>query len=437
MTIRWLATVDRAEVVSAPLHSFCDEYASWIEKRREEASALPDDLRATAYGHLDVCAGAASRMRAGVDQLGSKSDDTPWNAFRLANKAMLRQRSRVEWLRLGRATEKPEESEGHEWRPFQLAFILLCLRGIADPDGPDRRFADLLWFPTGGGKTEAYLGLIAFTVFLRRLRHGENGAGVNVLMRYTMRLLTIQQFERAALLICCLESLRREDPRLGTSEISIGLWVGRDATPNNRVQAGISLDRLRAGRSVEKENPVQLHACPWCGYALDHRNYWLPSDKSRVRIACRQKDCQFSGGLPAFVVDDDLYDFHPTIVATADKYASLPWRERVAALFNLDDDSTRPPELIIQDELHLISGPLGTLTGLYETAVDLLLARTRGTPAQGRRLDSDHPSGTTNRSLGLFNREVRQFPPPALTLEIRTSRSKRVGTKRPRGCTRE
>jgi Helicase conserved C-terminal domain len=412
LTIRWLTTADRDDVV-AHLHTFCDEYASWIEQRREEASGLSDDHRATAHDHLDVCAQAASRMKAGVDQLASKTDDTPWRAFRLANKAMLRQRSRVEWLRHGRPTEAPEETDRHEWRPFQLAFILLCLRGIADSESADREFADLLWFPTGGGKTEAYLGLIAFTVFLRRLRHGESGAGVNVLMRYTMRLLTIQQFERAALLICCLESLRREDPSLGTKEISIGLWVGRDATPNDRVQAGISLDRLRAGRSVEKENPVQLHACPWCGDPLDHRNYWLPADKSRVRIACRQTDCQFSGGLPAFVVDDDLYEFHPTlVVATADKYASLPWRERVAALFNLDDEGTRPPELIIQDELHLISGPLGTLTGLYETAVDLLCTH-EGTPPKVVASTATIRRAR-QQTLGLFNREVRQFPPPAV-----------------------
>ena len=82
----------------------------------------------------------------------------------------------------------------------------MCLPGIFDPDDDLRPLLDLLWFPTGGGKTEAYLGLTAFTIFLRRLRYpGSNGAGVTILMRYTLRLLTIQQFQRAAILIMACE----------------------------------------------------------------------------------------------------------------------------------------------------------------------------------------------------------------------------------------
>ena len=123
--------------------------------------------------------------------------------------------------RAGRPSGGPDVG-AQSWYPFQLGFILLCLAGIADPSAADRKLVDLLWFPTGGGKTEAYLGLVAFTLFLRRIRLGEDGGGVTALMRYTLRLLTIQQFERAAGLICACEILRREVPEdLGDEPVSL------------------------------------------------------------------------------------------------------------------------------------------------------------------------------------------------------------------------
>ena len=169
---------------------------------------------------------AAKRMRSGIEILRDSPD--AFQAFRLTNAAMVEQRIRSERI-LNERTELAPEDIPARWRPFQLAFILLCLKGIVHEADDDRRSADLLWFPTGGGKTEAYLGLIAFTVFLRRLTG--RGAGVTALMRYTLRLLTIQQFERATLLICCCEAIRRKRGDLGREEISIGLWVGRSATP--------------------------------------------------------------------------------------------------------------------------------------------------------------------------------------------------------------
>jgi hypothetical protein len=296
-----------------------------------------------------------------------------------------------------------------------MAFILLCLEGIAVPESDDRALADLLWFPTGGGKTEAYLGLIAFTVFLRRLRQ-QDGGGVTALMRYTLRLLTTQQFDRAALLICCLEAIRRERKDLVEEPISIGLWVGQDATPNKLEEARASLSTLRSGAQLQTKNPCQLRKCPWCGYELDHRNYFIAADKSRLVIACRRPDCLFCEGVPVFVVDEDLYNYRPTlIIATADKFASLPWREQVGELFNRrvgTRGAQPPPELIIQDELHLISGPLGTLMGLYETAIDLLCTENGVPPKVIASTATIRRSGEQARAL--FNRELRQFPPPGI-----------------------
>src|ERR671923_314284 len=127
-----------------------------------------------------------------------------------------------------------------QWRPFQLAFLLMNLPGIVHPAHDDREVVDLLFFPTGGGKTEAYLGLAAFTLVLRRLRHpGIQSAGLSVLMRYTLRLLTLDQLGRAATLICALELLRRNDVnKFGDWPFEIGLWVGRAATPNRMGKKG-------------------------------------------------------------------------------------------------------------------------------------------------------------------------------------------------------
>lgn len=413
LSMRQLIEAPRDEVLPG-LRGLCDGYEGWIRSRAEELAELDEKLRDTARAHLRACEEACDRMRHGVRLL--EKDEVALRAFRLANEAMLRQRARTTWLREGRQDPSPDESRDHRWRPFQLAFILLCLEGLTDAHSPDRALADLLWFPTGGGKTEAYLGLIAYTVFLRRLRYPADGGGVVALMRYTLRLLTIQQFERATLLICCCEAMRRERTELGQEPISIGLWVGQGATPNSLDNTRVALNKLRAGGDPEEGSPVQLQSCPWCGHPLDHRNYWIASERRRLVISCRQQDCLFSQQLPVFVVDEDLYNQRPTlIIATVDKFAGLPWKEETGNLFNLAlgaRKAQRPPELIIQDELHLISGPLGTLVGLYETAVDALCARDGLRPKVIASTATIRQARQQGRAL--FNHDVRQFPPPGL-----------------------
>ncbi|MEW2293489.1 helicase-related protein [Streptomyces sp. NPDC006743] len=396
--------------VLAALEALATGYEDWIDRKSAEAEALADGPHERpARDQVDACREALGRIREGIELLRTKPD--LMRAFRLANRAMADQRARSAWVKDGRAGS-PDPSAGR-WRPFQIAFVLLCMAGIDDPAHEDRQISDLLWFPTGGGKTEAYLGLIALTSFLRRIRRGADGGGVTVLMRYTLRLLTLQQFERAAILLCAMEHMRRRTPELGDEPFSVGMWVGRSATPNTLAEAASRLDELRADldKRLATENPVQLHACPWCGTRLDARDYEADEDAKRMHVRCPGAECDFSDGLPVHLIDEAVYDARPTLViATVDKFASMPWRPATSALFNRDDpaDGTPPPELIVQDELHLISGPLGTLTGLYETAVDALADRPKviASTATIRR--------AADQGLHLFARKVRQFPPAGL-----------------------
>ena len=394
------------------LEQLCIGYEKWIEAQESITIELSDELKKTARVHLEGCRQALQRMREGILLLDS--DPVCRRAFQLANLAMLKQRARTEWLKSNKATSEPAESRSITWRPFQIAFILLCLNGVSNPKSPDRHLADLLWFPTGGGKTEAYLGIIAFTIFLRRLRSNGQASGVTVLMRYTLRLLTIQQFERATLLIAACESLRRKyEGVLGKARISIGLWVGQNATPNSKKDCAISLKKLYQGKTLTTENPVQLQQCVWCGAFLDHTNYWQTSGDQRLIISCRQEGCEFAKGLPAFVVDEDIYETQPSlIIGTVDKFAALPWKADTASLFNIDNPDIPRPELIIQDELHLISGPLGTLTGLYETAVDALCTFKGAPPKVIASTATIRRAGSQTKAL--FDRDFRQFPPPAI-----------------------
>ncbi|MET8097045.1 helicase-related protein [Streptomyces sp. NPDC005236] len=404
-----LAERPDAEILAA-LENLASGYEQWIDRKASEAKALTDGHHEEpAREQVRACREALGRIREGIGLL--RADPDLMRAFRLANRAMADQRARSEWVREGR-TGAPDLEKGR-WRPFQIAFVLLCLAGVDDPRHDDRKISDLLWFPTGGGKTEAYLGLIAFTAFLRRIRKGAAGGGVTVIMRYTLRLLTLQQFERAAILFCAMEQLRLRTPELGEEEFSVGMWVGRSATPNTLAKADEKLDELRRDldKSLAKENPVQLHACPWCGTRLDARAYDADEEAKRMFVRCPGAGCDFTDGLPVHLVDEAVYDARPTLViATVDKFASMPWRPATSALFNLDDphDPTPPPELIVQDELHLISGPLGTLTGLYETAVDALAEHPKviASTATIRR--------AAEQGKHLFARDVRQFPPAGL-----------------------
>ena len=396
----WLARADaRAEITSA-LSAFVAEYRRWIGKTLESRlSDLPTDLNAAAERNLAHCQDACRRMEDGVSTLSS-SDDA-WRAFALANAAMDRQ-SRYE--------AKGDRKRPLTWRPFQLAYLLLVLPGLVAPEYKDRDCLDLLWFPTGGGKTEAYLCLTAFQIFLRRITdpgRRENG-GVDVLMRYTLRLLTIQQFQRAASLICACEAIRHSSEDLGTSRISLGLYVGGDATPNRMAHAREALREEHAGLEP-RSTPRQLLNCPVCGDGLPPSSYRETADGHGIETRCGNRKCETGGEpLPVLTVDDHLYSCPPSLlIGTIDKFAQLPRRSDLRSLFGLDGGI--PPGLIIQDELHLISGPLGSMAGLYETVIDLLCAQDEMRP---KVIGSTATIGQATRQVrALFDRRVLQFPP--------------------------
>jgi hypothetical protein len=403
-----LASAATGDGLAAMLRPMVEAYGSWIEEQRSidvnDASRrkVVEELLRRAHGVKD-------RISAGIDLL--VDDAQALEAFRIANRAMARQARR-------RAKDFEATGPAPAWRPFQLAFVLLNLRGIAKPTHFDRETVDLLFFPTGGGKTEAYLGLAAFTLVLRRLRNpGLASAGVAVLMRYTLRLLTLDQLGRATTLICALELERQADvEKLGPWPFEIGLWVGQKATPNRIGRKGDNDRNSARARTIafqnddKKPSPIPLENCPWCDTRFRPSSFVLRADgrpnndhPTDLRVQCVNRHCEFSGAkgrpLPVLAVDEPIYRRLPCfLIATVDKFAGLPWVGQTGALLGRVDrhdaegfygpadpgvgrplDSPfLPPDLVIQDELHLISGPLGTMVGLYETVIDALATRRVG-----------------------------------------------------------
>ncbi|MGB3286388.1 helicase-related protein [Mycolicibacter algericus] len=419
LRMSFLAEASDAEL-SKNLGALVAEYGVWIDRIedrvRDGEAGVEAALRPVVEDHIARARATADRIQHGIDLV--VGDPKVGRAFRLANAAMQIQRARQDWVRDG-AVGSVSDGAQQKWRPFQIAYILLNLPGIANPDHEDRNIADLLWFPTGGGKTEAYLGLVAFTILHRRLDNPA-ASGVAVIMRYTLRLLTIQQFERATMLMCSLEALRQRESDLGSQGFSIGLWVGRAATPNTLTEASKSLRDLEAGRELIEKNPVQLTQCPWCGTDLSESHYAvLKPPNERLRIACGNASCDFRHGLPAYVVDEDIYRVRPELIlGTVDKFAQMAWRDDVRKFFARDGIGT-PPSLIIQDELHLISGPLGSIVGIYETALDAACASDTTTDGSIRGRPKVIASTATIRRAdrqirAVFNRRAEQFPPPGI-----------------------
>ena len=400
-----LSTAGRETVVPL-LETFIEGYADWIAD--QPLDGLDEAEQAAAARLLERMDDAVRRMRGGVALL--ESDANVYAAFQLANRSMLDQMRQSNRIR-----HKDDEPTAFKWRPFQLAFLLTVLESTVREGDPFRDVLDLIWFPTGGGKTEAYLGLTAFVVVWRRLVHGDSGAGTCVLMRYTLRLLTRQQFERSMRVIFALELLRRNDPEtLGRSPISAGIWIGKATSPNSFRQAKQAVDGIKEGAAVP--NGLVVDACPWCGADFVGRNY--RATESEFRLHCVNGACDFGRTadlpLPCNVVDDALYGNPPSLlIGTIDKFARLPWADRAGAFFG--DGSRRPPELVIQDELHLITGPLGSVAGLYEAGLETLL--------QLRGVRPKYVASTATIRMAkdqvrrLYGRDLAVFPPAGVSCD--------------------
>jgi len=482
LDMKELAESSMAEL-AGKLMPLATSYETWIA---EQTARIDDpDTGLAAYGRvaeqaMEECRRTLVRIQEGIALLSSNRQAA--QAFSFTNRAMWQQRIHAlyaEERRRGQSTslEEKDRPENRSWRPFQLAFILLNLPALTNLHHPDRSeaasaVADLLWFPTGGGKTEAYLGLTAYTLAIRRLQGtigGHSGEeGVAVIMRYTLRLLTLQQFQRATALICACEILRQEDKQhtWGSTPFRLGLWVGQRTTPNTTEQSEESSMQDRGqyqrGSAIGGVGSArQLTNCPWCGSPIDAgRDIKIePFAKGRGRTFIYCGDllghCPFSRknsseGLPVLVVDEEIYRCLPALlIATVDKFAQMPWNGATQMLFgkvdkhcsrhgfhcpDLQDKDQhravgsfpaarsvahrplRPPDLIIQDELHLISGPLGTLVALYEVAVDHL--STWEVDGKKVRPKVVAATATIRRAAqqvhALFMRQVNVFPPQGL-----------------------
>lgn len=443
-----------AATIRSRVGAIVTAYSDWIQQQQAKAPTTPPQRAEVSQDLLHRATKLNERIESGLQAL---DDPDVLEAFKIANRAIalsIRQR----WTH-GKENALPEDAPFKpKWRPFQLAFLLMNIVGIADPDHHDRAIVDLLFFPTGGGKTEAYLGLAAFTLVLRRLRNpGIGSAGLSVLMRYTLRLLTLDQLGRASTLICALELERQQNvEKLGQWAFEIGLWVGQTATPNKMGKKGDNDDFSARSRTIAYQNnssskpcPIPLENCPWCGTKFTINSFILSPNADQptdLRIVCvnrkKRPDGQFAcpfrrdRSLPIVAVDEPIYRRLPCfIIATVDKFANLPWVGETGKLFGRvthydrngfysSADAHRPgqrlenlppPDLIIQDELHLISGPLGTMVGLYETAIEALCCRSQnGTSIRPKIVASTATvRRATSQIRALFGRDsVDVFPPP-------------------------
>ena len=471
-SMRTLSFTKKKDEIIARLNVLADSYDSWIQKKLVHDSKMDDAKFKNEIGNsiIEKCEEALGRIRAGIQLL--VDDDVAFDAFCFMNRVMILQRNIMNFSKKHGAgiecsftdfvdPRKPENNFG--WRPFQIAFILMNLMAIVDPEHDDREVVDLLYFPTGGGKTEAYLGLMAFVIANRRLRSKKDDeynrdGGVTAILRYTLRLLTTQQRDRITKMILAAEMIRmKEYPKYGKEPISIGFWVGGGVTPNTFEELKEDPEdpaKTRAARSKKNSIYKQLLTCPFCGKPLTEENFYIDIPTKSVSVYCSDKMCMYykykpsnKMKIPVYLVDEEIYAECPTIIlSTVDKFARLPWDVNTNALFGRVDrvcsrdgyvaigaDHSRhnrteelptstltpikpflPPELIIQDELHLITGPLGTIYGAYETVIEDLCSYSLGTKKIKPKyvVSTATIKNASEQTKCLYGRNVTaQFPP--------------------------
>lgn len=422
-----------------------DEYDNWILTAEK---SLFDDIKSNKYHissnvmkeaiaeNLSNAKLSSTRMREGVQTI--MNDDMVKEAFILSNKA------------IQISQEGPTGPAGisvFKWYPFQIAFQLLNLNGIISTEPDDKywkdrdKILDLAWFPTGGGKTEAYLGLISLTGFYRRLRYPEQEKipSVHVIMRYTLRLLTMDQSERLVRLVTAMNivSSDHESPSINNGvKFRVGMWVGKAASPNqlkssrDRIDADSIIKDMQKGEGLKTNTRViMFENCPWCGdSSISDPNNWSIgklNERDSLIGKCKSEGCPYNceEGIPFTPVDDDIYNNPPSILlGTADKFVQaahnrtsksnvvgIPANIRNLLGFN---GHNRPPDLIIQDELHLLTGPLGSMAGLIETALDVAWSEACGGHRPKYVAATATIRGADRDAKLMFGKELRIFPPP-------------------------
>ena len=421
----FLRLEDKKQDVLVALRKFVENYENWIQAKRNEITADPElsggEYKSSAETVIRNCENAATRMRQGIETLTNNGN--AYKAFRLANEAMYRTR---QWKE-GKAEVK------FLWRQFQLGFILVSLSSLVDKTSLYRSTVDLLWFPTGGGKTEAYLGLTAIGIFYRYLTE-ENPAGTSVVMRYTLRLLASQQFSRACALICACDQIRESDHELKNKpQITIGLWIGGKSQDNPEGLPNViggrdgaaSIVRQLNSSDDRKAHPFQPESCPVCGtkiYDVGHRHHsGYEAETHDFFIHCQNPECIYhrrnSESMPIQIIDECLYQEPPTLLfGTVDKFAQLSHKDLAARFFGISNGRrlNPAPDLIIQDELHLISEELGTLVALFETVIDGLCTSLGGGAPKVVASTATVRRAREQCAALFAAKNVSQFPPPGL-----------------------
>ena len=473
---KWLSVfsnISNVDIIKG-LNEFVDSYGSWIELKRKDEK-YQGEYSGIVKQELDKCDEDYLRMKKNiVNFLSGENNKEKLDSFRLMNAAMFMQLwhsvkakqddvnsyindesftyFNFDFYKIIADDKLFSKTESAGWRAFQLAFILLNLDGIFKSDEDtnwDKRnnWVDLVWFPTGGGKTEAYLGLIALTIINRRKEFKEIGGGTAAIMRYTLRLLTMQQFQRASLVIMALELIRRwGDYKLGDEPINIGLWVGKNSIPNSNIDLIFEFEHKL---NLKKENRIPFSNCPWCNSEIkgetkeDTETASSIYNQNKVHLKCTNQKCSFSFGLgritrkrqdqgpiPVCLSDESIYQHPPALLfGTVDKFAQLAHKvngqnngrnadsRRIFGTGNWENgkpiDGYLPPDLIIQDELHLLLGPLGSAVALFESAVDQLCTREDGT--RPKIISSTATTRNTQLQIAaLFDRKVNLFPKPGV-----------------------
>lgn len=472
--IKFLSTLSDAtdqEIIEG-LEKFIEAYGEWItiKKRVIEAGDFDENQKEVAFNELEKCDKDYERLKHNV-QYYLKDDYDNLKKFRLMNTSMFIQMWHGKYAGKDEIKQKMDDASFNGfnadfykscnddifqtgipsgWRAFQLAFILLNLDGIFDdtPENEKRNeLVDLVWFPTGGGKTEAYLGLISLTILHRRMKHKERGGGTAAIMRYTLRLLTLQQFQRASKLIVALELMRRGKnsfgKNLGEEPIRIGLYVGDNQIPNHTHDLIEEFKKL----NDKKQSKIPFDKCICCGEKIqgfetfDKTNY----NQNIGRLECTNIKCAMQtpygpfvkqrpdmGFFPFLLADDSIYQHPPALLfGTVDKFAQLAHKvDDSKALAGWQKDSRRlfgrgnwenykpnngylPPDLIIQDELHLLLGPLGTGVALFESAFEQLC--TREDKTKPKVISSTATTRNTGLQIeALFNKSLSIFPKPGI-----------------------
>ncbi|EIV8511967.1 hypothetical protein MA785_004668 [Vibrio parahaemolyticus] len=405
------------DLVIQELEKLPSLYSKWIESQARSLNNVgnafsgdrKEKMLSIANLNLENCREQCKRIEEGIKLLKNHKSNKVFKSFQLAN-LTIRENIKMSVLKKGKTFDFEPS-----WRPFQIAFILLALPSTIDPQHKDRDVMELIWFPTGGGKTEAYLGLTAVLFFFRYLTASseEEAAGTAVITRYTLRLLTIQQFERAALMICAANRIKSTVEEIKAyKDFDIGLFVGGSAIPNKMKEVAVVLE---SDGSSEKTT-LPLKRCPACGGTLSTANQKI--EQNKLITWCSSELCDYNSKdkpLPIIIVDEQMYDTPPTfVIGTVDKFANMPFTPEMGRLLGRYTKAA-PLQLIIQDELHLISDALGTVTALFETAIDHVASM------KGAKVKIVGSTATIRRAetqvRKLFDRKSMQFPSPGIHVD--------------------